>query len=172
MLLRLLLNTLKGSTSTSCSSTPPINNNKHQIAAAISVDSGISRLSQSASLSAVATAGGLTVNTPLPSINGNHHHQEDGDGDEGGGGDGQENNGRSNQIPLPLLSRFNLPTPSNHYLHHQHSSNNSIETQLGSMPPLHPDANPESNGSANGKPAPLHQRRRQSAPTTLTIPFS
>ena len=111
----------------------------------------------------------------------NGHHRVDGDGNgDGEGGDNnnddndngqqqQQNEQRSNQIPLPLLSRFNLTTPTNHYLH-QHSSNNSIETQIGSMPPLHPDANPESNGS--NKPAPLHQRRRQSAPTTLTIPFS
>merc|ERR1712228_1096759 len=137
-----------GSPTATLQSNPPQHSKS---AAAISVDSGISRLSQSASLSAVATAGGLTVNTPLPSMNGHHRDRDEDDGNT-------------------LMSRFNLTTPSNHYLHHQHSlasSNNSIETQIGSMPPLHPDAHTDNNGNSNGnKSVPLHQRRRQSAPTT------
>merc|ERR1712129_523569 len=154
-----------GSPTNTLRSNPPQSNKS---AAAISVDSGISRLSQSASLSAVATAGGLTVNTPLPSMNGQRN------GHRHGGDDDEENMISVAHAPPPLgMGRFNM-TPSNnnnHYLHSQHpphsSSNTSIDTQVGSMPPL----TDPSVGSQ--KSTPLHQRRNGlSAPPSLAIPFA
>jgi len=149
------------------SPTATLRSNPPQSKSAISVDSGISRLSQSASLSAVATAGGLTVNTPLPSMNG-HHHPVNGNGnggEEGGEDEGNDNHLMSAHAPPPLMSRFNHYLPSNPP---HTSSNTSIDTQVGSMPPLNPD--PSGNNST--KSTPLHQRRRQSAPTSLAIPFA
>jgi len=142
--------TMGSPTATLRSNPPQSKPKKNNVQMAVSVDSGISRLSQSASLSAVATAGGLTVNTP--------------------------NNDQmiAAHAPPPLLPQYN--SFESHILQqpqHQHSSNNSIETQIGSMPPLHPDSNTNSNKPSNNATdnKPLHQRRlMENAPTTLTIP--
>merc|ERR1740123_2286234 len=159
--------TMGGSPTNTLRSNPPQSNKS----AAISVDSGISRLSQSASLSAVATAGGLTVNTPLPSMNGQRNGQREEDNDNN-----DENMMSVAHAPPPLgMGRFNMTTTTsnnnNHYLHSQHpphsSSNTSIDAQVGSMPPL----TDPSVGSQ--KSTPLHQRRNGlSAPPSLAIPFA
>eukprot|EP01084_Bolivina_argentea_P216589 367917_1 len=81
------------------------------------------------------------------------------------------NNKNTSQMILahapPLLPQYIISPHAPHILH-QNSSNNSIETQIGSMPPLHPDTNSSSPTTSD---KPLHQRRlMENAPTTLTIP--
>ena len=140
---------------------------RQAVPTSVSVDSAI--LSQSASLSAVATAGGLTVNS-APAANSKSATNSPRPPQPAPDGNGVDATSQSQMIaahaPPPLLPQYS-------YLLRPQSGN-------GTMPALHPDTNtdsspsPTSRGNDGAKPPPLqplHERRlMENAPTTLTIP--
>jgi len=163
---------------------------------AVSVDSVRTSQSHSASLSAVATAGGLTVNTPLPSISsvmaaGTMSINTDVKSTISDAPTHHPPPPASSSLLPALPAHIVLPQlqPSPKTVHAstvvtlQHSCN-SIETQIGSTPPCHPNVNvvTSSPSSASNQSThehmdadktniPLHQRRSMgNAPSMLNIP--